>query len=68
MRCTLRPPFCTLHSQGDTACGRPFHLGSTLNTHFHDCAAMVRSVDWSEYGAVNAFKAYEEKFRLKFNR
>lgn len=25
---------------GDAACGRPFHLGSTLNTHFHDCVAL----------------------------
>lgn len=51
---------------GDAACGRPFHLGSTLNGHLHDVVLLARYPPWAKWDPEgNPFRRYLSRYSAR---
>merc|ERR1712124_193952 len=52
---------------GDSACGKPFYLGSTLNGHFHDAVTLCAApwTSWVTSCSGAPFKRYAERIQRR---
>lgn len=48
---------------GDSCCGKPFYLGTTLQFHIYDMVFLITGISWRHNLEASHFRAYEQRMR-----
>lgn len=54
---------------GDSCCGKPFYLGTTLQFHIYDMVFLITGIQWNQKIPVSRphFKAYGQRMRTRIH-